>query len=183
TDARRTGLVHKGSALKSFVVDESKSGSEAFQNQALLHYQSSELWQKYTAAGQAELNALGDKLGWSPERRKLEQQNYVSDTVKKTALRIAQNDPLAAESYMKERAAQLTADDAYSLQQGLKVPLKEAQSQRAASDFIAGRKSTPGATDFDMIRRFEGFKSAPYWDVNHFRIGFGSDTITREDGS
>ncbi|MDX2408873.1 hypothetical protein NJO91_38020, partial [Streptomyces microflavus] len=99
TDARRTGLVHKGSALKSFVVDESKSGSEAFQNQALLHYQSSELWQKYTAAGQAELNALGDKLGWSPERRKLEQQNYVSDTVKKTALRIAQNDPLAAESY------------------------------------------------------------------------------------
>ncbi|MBY9027785.1 hypothetical protein K7459_29455, partial [Pseudomonas fluorescens] len=123
------------------------------------------------------------KLGWSPERRKLEQQNYVSDTVKKTALRIAQNDPLAAESYMKERAAQLTADDAYSLQQGLKVPLKEAQSQRAASDFIAGRKSTPGATDFDMIRRFEGFKSAPYWDVNQFRIGFGSDTITREDGS
>ncbi|MCK1492203.1 hypothetical protein IVB14_17685 [Bradyrhizobium sp. 180] len=183
TDARRVGLVHKGDALKSFVVEESKSGAEGFQNQALLHYQSPALWQKYTAAGQAELNALGDKLGWSPEKRKLEQQNYVSDTVKKTALRIAQSDPLAADSYMKAKAEQLTADDTYSLEQGLKVPLKEAQSQRAASDFIAGRQSGAGGSAFDMIRRFEGFKTAPYWDVNHLRVGYGSDTITREDGS
>lgn len=182
-DARRSGLIHKGNALKSFVVEEAQNGAESFKNQALLHYQNPVLWQKYTAAGQAELNALGDKLGWSPEKRKVEQQNFVSDTVKRTALRIAQNDPLAAESYMKEKAGALTADDMYALEHGLKVPLKEAQSQRAASDFVAGRQSGAGGSAFDMIRRFEGFKTAPYWDVNHFRVGFGSDTITREDGS
>ncbi|MGY4333192.1 GH24 family phage-related lysozyme (muramidase) [Bradyrhizobium sp. LB7.2] len=44
----------------------------------------------------------------------------------------------------------------------------------------AGR---PIASAYDMISRFEGFKTAPYWDVNHLRVGFGSDTITREDGS
>ncbi|MCK1685631.1 hypothetical protein [Bradyrhizobium sp. 145] len=296
-DARRTGLIHKGNALKSFVVEEAQSGAESFKNQALLHYQDAALWQKYTAAGQIEVRALGDKLGWSPEKRKEEEQKFVSDTVKQTALRIAQSDPLAAEKYMKDKADHLTAADTYSLEQGLKVPLKEAQSQRAASDFIAGRTSatptdafmadpspaglmdrgnidltkrprvqngkdistvrsasfdfgdgketliptvsddgkllsndeavaqfkktgkhlgkfetpdqasayaktlheqqeqmyagkapaaSPGrpiASAYDMISRFEGFKTAPYWDVNHLRVGFGSDTITREDGS
>lgn len=296
-DARRSGLIHKGNALKSFVVEEAQSGAESFKNQALWHYQDAPLWQKYTAAGQLEVRALGDKLGWSPEKRKEEEQKFVSDTVKSTALRIAQSDPMAAEKYMKEKADHLTAADIYSLEQGLKVPLKEAQSSRAAADFIAGRTtaaptdafmadpSPAGLTDrgnidltkrprvqngndistvrsasfdfgdgketliptvsddgkllsndeavaqfkktgkhlgkfetpdqasayaktlheqqeqmyagkaptasagrpiasaYDMISRFEGFKSAPYWDVNHLRVGFGSDTITREDGS
>jgi GH24 family phage-related lysozyme (muramidase) len=34
-----------------------------------------------------------------------------------------------------------------------------------------------------LIRRKEGYRSRPYWDVNAWRIGYGSDTITRADGS
>lgn len=34
-----------------------------------------------------------------------------------------------------------------------------------------------------VIREFEGFRSSPYWDVNAHRVGYGSDTITRADGS
>lgn len=34
-----------------------------------------------------------------------------------------------------------------------------------------------------LLREKEGFRSSPYWDVNAYRIGYGSDTITREDGS
>lgn len=34
-----------------------------------------------------------------------------------------------------------------------------------------------------LLRDFEGFRSKPYWDVNAYRLGFGSDTITREDGT
>lgn len=33
-----------------------------------------------------------------------------------------------------------------------------------------------------LIAKFEGFRSSPYWDVNHYRVGFGSDTITTKDG-
>lgn len=29
-----------------------------------------------------------------------------------------------------------------------------------------------------LIRRFEGFRSSAYWDVNAYRAGYGSDTIT-----
>jgi GH24 family phage-related lysozyme (muramidase) len=34
-----------------------------------------------------------------------------------------------------------------------------------------------------LIRSEEGFRATPYWDVNHWRIGYGSDTITRADGT
>lgn len=36
---------------------------------------------------------------------------------------------------------------------------------------------------FDLLTGFEGFSSKPYWDVNAWRIGYGSDTITRADGT
>jgi GH24 family phage-related lysozyme (muramidase) len=36
---------------------------------------------------------------------------------------------------------------------------------------------------YDNIRQFEGFRSTPYWDVNAWRVGYGSDTITRADGT
>lgn len=35
----------------------------------------------------------------------------------------------------------------------------------------------------DVIRRFEGFRTSTYWDVNAHRTGYGSDTITKADGS
>ena len=35
----------------------------------------------------------------------------------------------------------------------------------------------------DTIKQFEGFRSTPYWDVNAYRAGFGSDTVTLADGS
>lgn len=34
-----------------------------------------------------------------------------------------------------------------------------------------------------LLQHFEGFISTPKWDVNAYRIGYGSDTITKADGS
>jgi GH24 family phage-related lysozyme (muramidase) len=34
-----------------------------------------------------------------------------------------------------------------------------------------------------LIRSFEGFSSTPYYDVNAYRLGYGTDTITLPDGS
>ena len=34
-----------------------------------------------------------------------------------------------------------------------------------------------------LLRHFEGLIYSPRWDINHQRIGYGSDTITRADGS
>ena len=35
----------------------------------------------------------------------------------------------------------------------------------------------------DTIKQFEGFSSKPYWDVNAYRAGYGSSTVTLADGS
>ena len=34
-----------------------------------------------------------------------------------------------------------------------------------------------------LIAKHEKFKPTPYWDVNHLRAGFGSDTVTLPDGT
>jgi len=34
-----------------------------------------------------------------------------------------------------------------------------------------------------LLRQFEGFRETPYWDVNAYRTGYGSDTITLSDGT
>lgn len=39
-----------------------------------------------------------------------------------------------------------------------------------------------GDPTLDLIKGFEGFRETPYWDVNAFRTGYGSDTITTADG-
>jgi GH24 family phage-related lysozyme (muramidase) len=52
---------------------------------------------------------------------------------------------------------------------------------RAASEIQpAGNHRTTAAA---ILRKEEGFRPTPYWDVNAFRTGYGSDTITRADGS
>lgn len=34
-----------------------------------------------------------------------------------------------------------------------------------------------------LLKKFEGFSNKPYWDVNAHRAGYGSDTITKADGT
>lgn len=47
----------------------------------------------------------------------------------------------------------------------------------------APRPTTAVADPSAVIKHFEGFKEQPYWDVNHWRVGYGSDTVTRADGT
>lgn len=43
--------------------------------------------------------------------------------------------------------------------------------------------SRPQDAAAKLIAGFESFRSNTYWDVNHHRVGFGSDTITKADGT
>lgn len=39
---------------------------------------------------------------------------------------------------------------------------------------------TDGSGDMTVgaLKKFEGFRTSPYWDVNAYRVGYGSDTVT-----
>jgi len=38
-------------------------------------------------------------------------------------------------------------------------------------------------TAFEIIKKFEGFAPRAVWDVNAYRLGYGSDTITNHNGT
>ena len=47
----------------------------------------------------------------------------------------------------------------------------------------AARTGQVTANPEGLLRKFEGFKETAYWDVNAWRTGYGSDTVTRADGT
>ena len=66
-------------------------------------------------------------------------------------------------------------DDAY-----IKHQYAAANGGGGAPTSTTGESNDPGAS---LIRSREGFAPSAYWDVNHYRAGYGSDTVTRPDGS
>ncbi|MGJ5032264.1 lysozyme [Bradyrhizobium sp. HKCCYLS2038] len=178
-------IVHTAQARKQWVGEASAARVQSFADDALVNFDKPDQVTKNLRLGLLEMRENAQLHGWDEATLGGKEREFVSGVHKNIALQIAQTDPIGAEKYMQDKADFISGADRYSLEHALKVPLKEAQSQRAASEFIAGRQASAagGGSAFDMIRRFEGFQTAPYWDVNHFRVGYGSDTITREDGS
>ncbi|GLR55128.1 hypothetical protein GCM10007923_63490 [Shinella yambaruensis] len=58
----------------------------------------------------------------------------------------------------------------------------QAVSNLADRDAVAARERTASSAA-EVIKGFESFRSTPYWDVNAYRVGYGSDTVTLDDGS
>lgn len=71
---------------------------------------------------------------------------------------------------------------------------RDREARKAAREARPGAAAEAGMTpapDFSLdadgdaaslIRQFEGYRDTPYWDVNAFRVGYGSDTTTGADG-
>lgn len=56
--------------------------------------------------------------------------------------------------------------------------IKNKDINRVLESYGAG-----GASSSELIKKFEGFREDPYWDVNAYRVGYGSDTVTLSDGT
>lgn len=57
-----------------------------------------------------------------------------------------------------------------------------AQARQAQTVSFA-QNAPAGEASKSLLRDVEGFRPAAYWDVNHWRAGYGSDTITKADGT
>jgi hypothetical protein len=168
TDARRVGLIHNGKALKSFTVDELKAGAQSFANEALIHYSDPALSNKYIAAGQAEVRRQGELLGWGAETLRASEAEFVSGVHKNIALRMAQDDPIAADGYIKKHSANMSGAHQYELRTALETEIKSEQSKREADAILGmGRGSaaaaagprTVGAAGPTAVRSFLQSKS------------------------
>lgn len=56
-------------------------------------------------------------------------------------------------------------------------------AKEIASESIAKSASASASSAMDLIKDFEGFRSKAYYDVNHYRVGYGSDTTTDASGN
>lgn len=90
---------------------------------------------------------------------------------------------LDAINIAKEKGVTLDEEALRSLRERLGL-LYEMQGLGDAANFATslGDFSDGVEAAAAMIREFEGFSATPYWDVNAFRVGFGSDTITTATG-
>ena len=68
------------------------------------------------------------------------------------------------------------------------ITMTEAAAKIQAKGELAAEKAATtsaaaASSAMDLIKEFEGFRSKPYYDVNAYRAGYGSDTVTLDDGS
>lgn len=82
-----------------------------------------------------------------------------------------------------------------TLQRDIKQRAEDAENRRLDREALSAHPAQPAGADSSftldgasvdapsLIRQFEGFRERPYWDVNANRVGYGSDTVTRADGT
>lgn len=120
---------------------------------------------------QSELASM-DKLG----SLNAERDKFLSDRTSEAARSDAQKEIDARTKDVMEAAEKA----------GLALTEAAARIQ-AAGEIAAENATKAGAASVsstaELIKRFEGFISTPKFDVNAFRAGFGSDTVTLSDGS
>lgn len=118
-------------------------------------------------------------------------KQVLSEEQRKAGLQV-QNDPLTYEQYAKQQIDLIDKSTLPAAQrEALKAEARNAlayvaESSRAQKDpdgYIAGRLPAGAEGVKSLIRQKEGFREQPYWDVNAWRVGYGSDTITKADGT
>lgn len=150
---------------------------------------------------QAEDSLAGRALTFEREQRKSYYTNTVNDGLVKIENKLYENpsafdanlaegnefisaipdedvSPIAKEDMRRQwkKKAQLAALN------GLPPKARmEALGEGGDTDVVGVSGGREGAKA--LLRKKEGFRSSPYWDVNAHRVGYGSDTITRADGS
>jgi LAS superfamily LD-carboxypeptidase LdcB len=130
-------IVHTAEARKSWFKDASTARISTFADDALVNYNKPALVTKNMAAGIAELREAGHMQGWDADTLKARESEFVSGIHKNIALRLAQDDPLAADAYMKKNADHISGSDQYALRNTLDSEIKSEQSKREAEAILS----------------------------------------------
>ena len=190
--AQQSALVHKADAQKQFMVGTSTARQELLANEALLHAGNPAKMNAALALGVNELREQAALLGWDEHTTRMKVWDYESATLSNVALQIAQDDPIAAVEFLSEYSSRFTAIDGMNLVDKL-APMVADAAARDAVTMGSTPLFAPGSAA-DLIANFEGLSFAAYNDPatdengqqvgpNIYRAGFGSNTVTRADGS
>lgn len=137
-------------------------------------------------------------LGLPPEAVTLEESKFKDDVhagVLDTMFAVPNPDVDAIGGYLQRFGGDMTPALKNKVLGRLQGPLQQRETNEGASLVLGfvrpaspGEKptATPAAAAkpiaVDMLREFESFRTGTYWDVDHHRVGYGSDTITTASG-
>jgi hypothetical protein len=129
---------HTASQRKQWFSDTSNARMDAFANDALAVYGDTAQVNAKLQGGINELKHQAEMHGWSDDVFNEKKNAYVSGVTKNIVLKMAANDPIAADKYMTDAGGRLSEADRFDLQQKLKPELQEAQGQKEAADIMSG---------------------------------------------
>lgn len=176
-------IVHTAQERKRWVNEASAARLDTFAEDALAVYNNPALVDKNIAAGQAEIRQQAALNGWDEDTVKNREAEYISSVRLNVALRTMSDDPVAAKAYFDKHKDQITGPHQFKFEEAVKIPLRNETVKRNTDKFFQTQGALAAGTAAETIRKFEGFRTEPYWDVNAYRVGYGSDTITRADGT
>jgi hypothetical protein len=137
-------IVHTANERKSWFKDASAARIATVADDALVNYNNPDLVRKNATAGLLELREKAKMEGWDEDTFRQRAGDFVSGIHKNVALRIAQDDPLAADAYIKKHADGISGADQYALRSALDTEIKSEQSKREAEAILSsGRQVSP----------------------------------------
>ena len=138
-------IVHAANQRKTWFQQASTDRIDTFAEDALAGYQNPALVTRNIAAGQAELRSMAELQGWDQDTLRNREAEFISGVHKNIALRMAQNDPLAADKYRKSNEGVLTGPHQYELEAALGSAVREAEAVRITEEILMGGRSSGGA--------------------------------------
>lgn len=138
-------IVHTANERKTWFKQASTARVETFANDALANFNKPDLITKNLGAGILEIREQGALQGWDADTLKLRESEFASGIHKNITLRLAQDDPLKADAYMKAHANQITGPDTYALEGTIRDGVKNEQSKREADEIMRGSRSAAPA--------------------------------------
>jgi len=135
-------IAHSAGQRKAWFKQASTDRLDTFAEDALAGYQNPSLVTRNIAAGQSELRSMAELQGWDADTLANREAEFISGVHKNIALRVAQNDPLAADKYRKDNKDALTGPHQYELEAALGSSVREAEAVRITEEILVGGRSS-----------------------------------------
>lgn len=179
SDARRKGsfddaIRHTGKEFKSWVKSASSARSATFANDALVGFTNPQTVEKNIAAGILEMRQAAELQGLDADTQRVNELEYRSEIRRNITLRIAKDDPVAANEYLKSHKDQITGVHAGQIEEALASGLIEAEAVRATDEILSkGRKVSdlPGDIVGEVIGETETVDKKGPTRVRAFLMG------------
>lgn len=129
TSIGQQAITHQAQERKTWFKETSDARLSGFASDALASYAKPALVQKNIAAGLLEIDGRGQMEGWDGDKLKVERSKYTSGVHSSVALRMADENAIAADAYLKANKDAFLEADRQKIEAAIERPLLAAKAE------------------------------------------------------